>query len=309
MYFPILRGKQYELIALRELVGSIDRALVTPVIEPVRGNFSPLIRTIGELSDAGIKPVLILNPSVGELVGESERIRDALMMGGLSGKFTPCVKIKDGDDDRGVSIYDGLGEPAAIFIENGFGRSLIPLLNSSIFAFINEKASSPAAISSLTKAVLYGDFFNKQLRNADYGDKSPFSSLHVTYRNQKNVIGFGDYTILGEEYSESGGPAYVVAIHLSYIDPDEFDAMYVRHFSSFDDGLPTNPGGKFLDALSKLVLYVKENRGLFYSTSGLEEFFSIFNEMHFPGLGKIKKISIKHHIETTCAFIEGRNDV
>lgn len=51
MYFPILKGKQNELIALRELSSVIDARLFKPVIEPVRENISPLKRTIQQLSD------------------------------------------------------------------------------------------------------------------------------------------------------------------------------------------------------------------------------------------------------------------
>jgi hypothetical protein len=29
--------------------------------------------------------------------------------------------------------------------------------------------------------------------------------------------GFGDFLIVGDDYSESGGPAYAIAIHLTFI--------------------------------------------------------------------------------------------
>ena len=36
MYFPYLRGRQFELIALRELVGKdVLSSRITPIIEPV----------------------------------------------------------------------------------------------------------------------------------------------------------------------------------------------------------------------------------------------------------------------------------
>lgn len=38
MYFPLLRGKQYELIALKELSTIVPNDLFKPIIEPVRKN-------------------------------------------------------------------------------------------------------------------------------------------------------------------------------------------------------------------------------------------------------------------------------
>ena len=37
--------------------------------------------------------------------------------------------------------------------------------------------------------------------------------------------GFGDFLIVGEDYSEAGGPACAVAIHLTFIDPDQNNSM------------------------------------------------------------------------------------
>lgn len=41
--------------------------------------------------------------------------------------------------------------------------------------------------------------------------------------------GFGDFLIVGDEFSESGGPAYAVAIHLTYINTKHEDEMYIYH--------------------------------------------------------------------------------
>ena len=67
------------------------------------------------------------------------------------------------------------------------------------------------------------------------------------------MSGFGDFLIVGDEYSESGGPAYTIAIHLTYIDFDQDEAMHVRHFLSDRQDTPKDPGGKFSEALTKLV--------------------------------------------------------
>ena len=70
MYFPYLRGRQYELIALRELLTNNKLGNnVIPIIEPVR--LSPtLVSTLEGFKDKGQKCSLIMNPDVGSFLEE-----------------------------------------------------------------------------------------------------------------------------------------------------------------------------------------------------------------------------------------------
>ncbi|WNF45171.1 sce7725 family protein [Pseudomonas sp. SG20056] len=301
MYYPILRGKQFELIALRELAGHIQPDVIRPVIEPVRGNLAPLIKTVEVLSESGIVPLVIINPTIGDFAKGSDGLLELFK---TTENFTPCIKVRSAED---LSLLAKLGlslSDSAIFIEGGIDKELLGQLKEASCVLVNKDKAHSGAISRLNNVVLYGDFFEKKVRNADYKEKSFYSSLHTEWRTYKNAIGFGDYTILSEEYSEAGGPAYVVTIHLSYVDDDEFDAMYVRHFSSFNDDSPANPGGKFKSALDKVSDYIIENPGVFVETRGLNELLNLRGNP-FPGLGQVKKYSMKHHIETTCEFVRG----
>src|SRR5690348_5838553 len=69
MYFPYLRGKQFELLALRELAPRLGREQqVTPIIEPVRApGDSGIDRCLTSLLQVNLDFVLIANPTVGEL--------------------------------------------------------------------------------------------------------------------------------------------------------------------------------------------------------------------------------------------------
>lgn len=73
----------------------------------------------------------------------------------------------------------------------------------------------------------------------------------------------------------------MVTIHASYLDSDEFDAMSVKHFSSIDDGTPSNPSGKFQQALEKLVLHDQTYPGFFDNTLGLREFKALHARRHY----------------------------
>ena len=75
MYFPYLRGKQFELIALRELCSLFPQELnkISPIIEPVKAS-STIKSTLAEFVNRNANFNLIINPRVGDLEGQYERI-------------------------------------------------------------------------------------------------------------------------------------------------------------------------------------------------------------------------------------------
>ena len=114
--------------------------------------------------------------------------------------------------------------------------------------------------------------------------------------------GFGDFLIVGNDYSETGGPAYTVAIHLTFIDPEKDDEMYIHHFKSNRQDTPKDPAGKFAEALDKLLTELQSPTNKIQETSAIQEFKSFHSRRHFPGLGYVKKLSMKHHIETLANY-------
>lgn len=302
MYYPILRGKLNELLALRELANlSIDKQFC-PVIEPVKSTLSPLFRTIRELNDKEIIPLIFVNPTVGDLEGNSEHIIDELRKE-EDLRYIPVIAVSDNLEHVSVLIESLDCSDYALFLLDGLSSSIIEESRKAKYTFISS-TTAPNLINRLTNVILYDDFFKKQKRNADYTDESPFSSLHTYYSEISNVIGFGDYTILSAEYSEAGGPAYVVTIHITYINHEKFDEAFIRHYSSDNDrDTPSNPGKKFIEALEKFIQSKNSKSINYVETSGAQQFQKIFDTQHFPGLGQVKKISIMHHIETINDFL------
>ncbi|MEA5101752.1 sce7725 family protein [Pantoea sp. S18] len=301
MYFPLLRGKQYELTALRELSSIVQHTLITPVIEPVRENLKQLENTIKTLNENHITPIIVVNSEISELKGKTDQfISDLFEIKEVN--FIPCIKYNDNPDEF-VRLESQIKGKKAAYIENSINRNILSRLNNFEVNIVPE-SSPKSLLSQLSNVVLMDDPFKKKKRNADYPSNSYFSDLHVRYKEvHSSVIGFGDFNIAGSDYAESGGPAYVVTIHASYLDGNEFDAMSVRHFSSMDDGTPSNPTGKFQQALDKLVLHGNKFPEFFDNTSGMRGFKSLHARRHYPGLGQVKQFSMQHHIETICNYI------
>ncbi len=300
MYYPVLRAKQFELLALREIKGKVSPECVRPVLEPVREKLEPLIKTICELNESNIEPLVIVNPSLGDFAEKSLIDLNVNLSSGNRCNYLPCFSTKGITVDFLSDLLDGY-DNFAIYVEEGISKELVPILERADLVLVYGQYRK-AALKNVNKVVLIEDPFKSQKKNSEYPEKSFFSETHVDYMSG-NVVGFGDYTIVGREFSESGGPAYVVTLHLSYVDSEEFDAMYVRHFKSYDDNSPTNPGKKFGDCLLQLITFYEQNSDKVFKSSGIEDFLALKEKVHFPGLGQAKKISMKHHIETLNQYL------
>lgn len=79
--------------------------------------------------------------------------------------------------------------------------------------------------------------------------------------------------------------------------------MYIRHFISKSNDTPTDPAGKFAEALAKLVERVEED-DLIFKSDAYRQYKDFHDRGHFPGLGVVKKLSMQHHIETLAQFLE-----
>lgn len=304
MYFPILRGKQFELIALRELAGIIDCGKVIPIIEPVRKNFTPLVKTIKVLKEAGIICRVVINPAIGdfsEATNFPHNIFEELTnLFSEDEMFIPVISTKNLTGNNIKSLIKIIGD-CSLFFDGGFQSGLEEIVADMKEVFILGNYPKKA-FKNAKNLVEINDNFQPQKRNADYPEKSFYSDKHNETFPTNNLIGFGDYTIVTKDYSDSGGPAYVVALHLSYIDGKEYDSMIVRHFkSTSDSNLPVRTGEKFEEALLQLRQFVVENIAGLHHSTGLESYQKIDT---YPGLGQVKKYSIKHHIETINAYIK-----
>ncbi len=310
MYHPYFRGKQFELITIRETAPLLAERGFIPIIEPVRESLGGLERTLKAICDAGSKAVVIINPyhgdhqengaSITKLLQDDYIGNDAIAAGILLRSDMTVEEVMGcyakHADHHPVLVHAGFTEPKAL------ATDLAADMSEMCNIFIDEHAKLLYRKHfDQSKRILVRDGFKRQ-RNADYPEMEEFSDLHVTYKDI-GMAGFGDFLMVGDAYSEGGGPAYAVAIHLTFIDPDKDDVMYIYHFVSDTKDTPTDPAGKFAQALNKLMKKLNDGNSKLYETSSIKEFRELHAKGHFPGLGYVKKLSMKHHIETLAAYL------
>ena len=307
MYYPILRAKQFELIALREVVSQNPQLFqkFTPIIEPVNDSYKPLFRAIEALNTIEVIPLVLINPTVGKFKNDWLDLRE---LEGLN--YLPTIEFNNDTEKLALqkAIQFGLANIAAFVIEGCSVQTLKALNGANTLIVDTDIVQAARYQNSLnTKVVLLHDGFRRQEKNAEYSGRSAFNSAMADYSNSK-LHGFSDYTITGRFFSEGGGPAYVVAIHLSELSKDDSGfgpevQILINHYVSEDNGSAVDPAGKFMEALSKVIMDVNERPECFFDSTGLQDFKSLYAQKHFSGLGSAKKNSIKHHIESIAQYL------
>lgn len=312
MYFPYLRGKQFELIALRELVPlPLDGGKMFPIIEPVKKGLKSLQTAVKILTPIGVKIQLIVNPQVGELVGKTSEIVDFITENYLVGydniiptflihsdsDFTLLqqVAVDNGYDQTGYSLVHlapiRAGDALAAFTKGTACRNNI-IHNNHIFSLRRKFDISTVGI--------LGDYFRKQRTNKDYAnDVDESFSSDCFFYIAEGFVGFADYQTIGQDWVEGGMLPKAVVIHLTYRDPGQ-DELRVHHFVSDTNDDNSDIAGKFYEAVTKLVNFAHLMN---LDTLAIRSFRDLHARQAFPGLGSIKKLSIMHHIETIQGLI------
>lgn len=312
MYHPYFRGKQYELITIRECVDILKASNFIPIIEPVKQSLGALQKTISRLVERQTKAIVIVNPFHGDHAEDGESI-SAL----LAEDCANCEEISAGillqestTIVEAIACCDNHSDHPIALIHAGFphGRELASRLGDRLSnvqnVFFDQRSSKlyQRHFASANSRILIRDGFVRR-KNREYPPVEFFSDLHATFKDE-GMDGFGDFLMVGDDYTESGGPAYAVAIHITFIDHDRDNEMHIFHFVSDRQDTPTDPAGKFAEALAKLMNQLNSRTNKIYESSAITEFRDLAARGHFPGLGYVKKLSMKHHIETLANYFD-----
>lgn len=309
MYYPYFRGKQFELITIREMAEVMAKAKFVPIIEPVKEALKGLQRALKKVCKSGGQAIVIINPHYGELKGNGTKITKLLQDDFSDGtSISPGILLREKTTlSEAIAHFNEHKEQRPVFIHAGFteSKALAAAFGDDLkftrHAFV-EMHCSPLYQKPFKDAwrVLIGDGYERREKNSDYVDieTERFSELHLTFDSHFEMNAFADFLTAGDSYSEKGGPAYAVAIHLTYLDEDRDNEMHVYHFVSDTNDTATDPGGKFGEALQKLIDSLDSGQSKLIDSSAIKEFRDLHVRGHFPGLGHVKKLSMNHHIET-----------
>jgi hypothetical protein len=314
MYFPYLRGKQFELLALRELAPRLGREQqVTPIIEPVRApGDSGIDRCLTSLLQVNLDFVLIANPTVGELrsTGIASDVAEYVARRDLNESWNIGLIVEEGSDPDALlqdfREFFGTSRQLSIVHKSlALPRDELRAVGSDLprgYDVISDNINQRhvRGLPLRERGVTLHDGFVPEKRNAAYIDRQEtmFSEDHLYYR-EEGWFGFGDYLTIGAEYSEGGFSPRAVAIHWTY-EPTPGEPIMIRSFTSKTNGDLGDVGGKFLEAAGKLVAFLDEHQIVTDAANVMRS--HVYNQT-YPGLGVVKKLSILNHLQLMSGIL------
>ena len=302
-YFPFLRGKQNELLAVRELASSITRnGRVIPIIEPVNANSSTRL-SLDRFIEESMPFLFICNPIHGRFNADHVGLRSSLIGQVLIDydNWTPSLYVRDqtsvqelelfietySDEHHLALIYYGRPQRNAV-------RRMIEECSFRWHVFIDKRVEREyiQSVSTHHRVQIY-DPFVRRSRNADYPEREFFTDCNTVSGNP-NRLDFGDFSIVGDHYTETGGPAYAVALHHVHY-AENSRTLHLSHFISDRIHTPVDTPGKIIEAVKHLV----ESFDIFKpnDTQACQEYCLMNQSEQSRGLGYMKRLAIKHHLE------------
>ena len=301
MYYPYLRARQFELIALRELaIEEMTQGYIIPILEPVKETFNNLILAHKVFQEQSQTAYLIVNPTVGENPGDNYHFLE--YMRNLEGEnFKPAFHYNNNSEFITRSIERYSLTNCMLICQNDIkedDENFQELTQSDAIVSINvadpgRNRALHRFIRNLKKTYIrLDDFFEKQARNSDFLDiaEHRFSEEHL-YFEDEGFRGFSDYTVLPSEYVDGGSTPRAVVIHLTYLNRQ--NQIWIRHFTSDSNDSIANVQGKFAEAAAKAVSFCRQK---LLTNSAITELEAYYDDEHYPGLGTVKKLSIKNHL-------------
>lgn len=177
MYFPYFRGRQYELLALKELaLGGLISPSVVPVVEPVK-LIPALNNSLVAFSKSKLPIGLVVNPDVGDLAEETETINNLIDKFCISQAIIPSILLNDNVEavilkleQKGINSEDIL----TVLDKRDYLDIYCNLFeeDSPRFTLCPDERLIRRKVKR--NKVLFDDRFNKQNRNADYPEDEFF---------------------------------------------------------------------------------------------------------------------------------------
>jgi hypothetical protein len=302
MYFPVIRGKQFDVLALRHVAPSLVIAgNVRPIVEPVRDQWANL----ATIADAGLPLAVVVNPQDGNYSplrqgGSPDTVppHGVALFGHAN--VTKTLIISEATTVVEVDAFVADTPERRAFLVASVPRVRTPdpiaaALASSPERFAIHRSAVPASPTPPINVDVQ-DHFNRADTNVNYPFDEFYTSRHITITGDPNFDHFGDYLVQGEDYNDAGGGrARNVALHHVYMNGPKQSELRVRHYVS---GQHPDVGTMWHDALTQLVADLPNLAALspLNETATCNEYRALLASGGYPGLGKMKEYAFRHQL-------------
>lgn len=267
-YYPLIRGKQADLLAIREAVQHDLSPHIIPIIEPVKDN-AALPSTVAAFAAAHHPLYVIANPQVGTF-------------GLLAAPKHPLPAVLPAPI-RSARYFDA--QPAPLIIASTMAEALA--LSSRQAVVLPNEARYRAL--GKPQAIYLGDWYPTRDRTEDYYRVQ--TELYQYPKATLSGAGWADYPNSTHHYEEGGYPQRAIALHLLF---SHAEALYWRHFVSVNNADFSQPQQKFFEAVAPLPAWLANQPAA--ATAATDQLLALAAARHFPGLGKLRELQIRHNL-------------
>lgn len=317
MYLPFLRGKLFELKAIKEFIeesyNKEHGCYIMPIIEPVKKDIKPMLSCVEAMSKAKMPFAIVLNTRMGDYQHKTfdiETFLDEDRMKAVT-EWTPAFEVNGNANveniEQTIADHDFKNVMLIFFygvdLNDEKVNRLISNANVTFVAVLN-LGQSPTMRRKLAakgkKLIAIEDRFVEQPSNNAYRENEDefFTDTFCYYRTDYKMFGFSDFTALAKNYREGGVLPQVVAIHLAYQKNE--DEVYIHHFLSDTKNGSDDIRNEFEEAKDKILPFFEGK----VTTLAIRQLVA----GGYPGLGAIKKFSIKNHFELMSRILHEKED-
>lgn len=315
-YYPFMRGKQYEILSLRDFYIRVRPAhqggLVNPIIEPVKPLDNKQFKDLFSALNNNDYLYIVYNPEVGNYSGNTfspDEYIDFFKDWGGKVRFLFNYSTETANH---LDEFKNISPKKRIFyiheITSNIEDDVINCLDPEDYVMANGSILWQLKMHGLQdeKVIAIQDPFRKENKNADYINTNEYLFIDQKMFAKASFAGYSDFLTIGDNYSESGFTPRSVAIHWSYTYENNISSIYLNSFASESNSMSTSDiGGKFIEAAKKINDFVEREN--IYRTQGFNDLKGKFEEDKYPGLGSIKRYSMLNHLEFSVRGIENEN--
>ena len=312
MYLPFLRGKLYELKAIKEFIeegyGTEYGRHIMPIIEPVKKDLRPLLACVEAMGQAKMPFAVVLNSRTGDFQRAAFDI-PALLAKVQDVQWAPAFEVNSNANVDAIEAAIGehsLRDVMLVFF------SIVELDDEKVRRLVSNDAVRYITAMNLTQRppiiadlkefgkdlITLEDCFQEKTPNNAYRENLDefFSDTFSYYKSLFGLYGFSDFTALSRNYRDRGALPQVVAIHMTYRKSEKVVNVY--HFLSDSRNGANDIRGEYKEANAKILPFYDGKP----STKAVDQ----IAKKDYPGLGAIKKYSIKNHFELMSRILQAK---
>lgn len=306
MYIPVLNASRAELNGIIDSLPELIRnGKIVPLFIPTReSGINTLQRSI---VGAGLSAYVMANPHHGPYHHAPIPSTVATALFGHA-NIIPTFQVSGRSASAAITAFARRHRRHAYFLHEAISPAAEAAIAASApeMVFIRRRTGGPLRhgkpIPGLARNVHceVGDYFIRQASSAHYPADNVFTDRRLTIGADPDYAHFGDFSVIGDHFSEGGSQPFAIAVHYAYCNGNSLTApLHVAHYvSRRNRAIRGDTAGKVQEACSYLVADAPRLAALEHlnSTAALAAFRHYSDPVNRTNAEMMKRIAVRQHM-------------